>query len=61
MDLDAIHHASSRRADIAGTVDRLHAEFTDRHGYAPNAKQKIALAQQATLESRPAKKSARRL
>ncbi|WP_053004859.1 MobF family relaxase [Kocuria sp. SM24M-10] len=61
VDLDAIHHASSRRADIAGTLDRLHAEFTDRHGYAPNAKQKIALAQQATLESRPAKKSARRL
>ena len=61
VDLDAIHHASSRRADIAGTVERLHAEFTDRHGYAPNAKQKIALAQQATLESRPAKKSARRL
>ncbi|MGQ1840286.1 MobF family relaxase, partial [Kocuria turfanensis] len=61
VDLDAIHHASSRRADIAGTVDRLEAEFTDRHGYAPNAKQKIALAQQATLESRPAKKSARRL
>ncbi|MEB2529066.1 MobF family relaxase [Kocuria rosea] len=61
VDLDAIHHASSRRADIAGTCARLHAEFTDRHGYAPNAKQKIALAQQATLESRPAKKSARRL
>lgn len=61
VDLDAIHHASSRRADIAGTLDRLHAEFTDRHGYAPNTKQKIALAQQATLESRPAKKSARRL
>ncbi|WP_176338382.1 MobF family relaxase [Kocuria salina] len=61
VDLDAIHHASSRRADIAGTLERLHTEFTDRHGYAPNAKQKIALAQQATLESRPAKKSARRL
>lgn len=61
VDLDAIHHASSRRADIAGTLDRLHAEFTERHGYAPSPKQKIALAQQATLESRPAKKSARRL
>lgn len=61
VDLDAIHHASSRRSDIAGTLDRLHAEFTDRHGYAPSPKQKIALAQQATLESRPAKKSARRL
>ncbi|WP_261775461.1 MobF family relaxase, partial [Kocuria turfanensis] len=61
VDLDAIHHASARRADIAGSLDRLESEFTHRHGYAPNAKQKIALAQQATLESRPAKKSARRL
>ncbi|GGG71662.1 hypothetical protein GCM10011374_40480 [Kocuria dechangensis] len=61
IDLEAIHHASSRRADIAGTLDRLQAEFAEAHGYAPNGKQKIALAQQATLESRPAKKSARRL
>ncbi|MGQ1799122.1 MobF family relaxase [Kocuria oceani] len=61
VDLDAIHQASSRRADIAGTLQRLEDEFTERHGYAPNAKQKIALAQQATLESRPEKKSARRL
>jgi conjugative relaxase-like TrwC/TraI family protein len=61
VDLDAIHHASSRRVDIAGTLDRLEAEFTHAHGYAPSAKQRIALAQQATLESRPAKKSARRL
>ncbi|MGX5358988.1 MobF family relaxase [Kocuria sp. KH4] len=61
VDLDAIHHASSRRADIAATLERLEAEFTDRHGYAPRPTQKIALAQQATLESRPAKKSARRL
>ncbi|GLC63066.1 hypothetical protein PLESTB_001977100 [Pleodorina starrii] len=61
VDLDAIHHASSRRADIAATLERLEAEFTERHGYAPRPTQKIALAQQATLESRPAKKSARRL
>lgn len=61
IDLDAIHHASSRRADIAGTLQRLEAEFIDSHGYAPDAKQKIALAQQATLESRPAKKTARKL
>ncbi|WP_303396646.1 MobF family relaxase [Kocuria salina] len=61
VDLDAIHHASSRRADITATLERLEAEFTERHGYAPRPTQKIALAQQATLESRPAKKSARRL
>ena len=61
VDLDAIHHASSRRADITATLERLEAEFTDRHGYAPRPTQRIALAQQATLESRPAKKSARRL
>ncbi|RJT76972.1 conjugal transfer protein TraA [Arthrobacter cheniae] len=61
IDLDTIHRASSRRSDIAGTIGRLEAEFADKHGYAPNEKQKIALAQQATLETRPEKKSARRL
>ncbi|TYC96856.1 relaxase domain-containing protein [Arthrobacter echini] len=61
IDLDAIEHASSRRMDIAGAITRLETEFTHKHGYAPNDKQKIALAQQATLETRPTKKSARRL
>jgi conjugative relaxase-like TrwC/TraI family protein len=61
IDLDAIHRASSRRTNIAGAINRLEAEFTDKHGYAPSDKQKIALAQQATLETRPEKKSARRL
>jgi conjugative relaxase-like TrwC/TraI family protein len=61
IDLDTIHRASSRRSDIAGTIGRLETEFTEKHGYAPNDKQKIALAQQATLETRPEKKSARRL
>ncbi|WP_104162191.1 MobF family relaxase [Arthrobacter sp. ZGTC212] len=61
IDLDAIHHASSRRTDIAGAIRRLEAEFTDKHGYVPSEKQKIALAQQATLETRPAKKDARKL
>ncbi|MBG6226438.1 conjugative relaxase-like TrwC/TraI family protein [Arthrobacter sp. CAN_A2] len=61
IDLDAIHHASSRRADIAGAISRLESEFTEKHGYAPSEKQKIALAQQATLETRPEKRSARRL
>jgi conjugative relaxase-like TrwC/TraI family protein len=61
IDLDTIHRASSRRSDIAGAIGRLESEFTEKHGYAPNEKQKIALAQQATLETRPEKKSARRL
>jgi conjugative relaxase-like TrwC/TraI family protein len=61
IDLDAIHRASSRRTNIAGAINRLENEFTDKHGYAPSDKQKIALAQQATLETRPEKKNARRL
>ncbi|MUK03018.1 relaxase domain-containing protein [Vibrio cholerae] len=61
IDLDAIHRASSRRTNIAGAINRLESEFSDKHGYAPSDKQKIALAQQATLETRPEKKSARRL
>ncbi|MFJ6003948.1 MobF family relaxase [Arthrobacter sp. NPDC092385] len=61
IDLDAIHRASSRRTNIAGAINRLESEFSDKHGYAPSEKQKIALAQQATLETRPEKKSARRL
>ncbi|MHA7146751.1 MobF family relaxase [Arthrobacter sp. TmT3-37] len=61
IDLDSIHRASSRRTNIAGAINRLEAEFTHKHGYAPSDKQKIALAQQATLETRPEKKSARRL
>ncbi|OUM44626.1 MobF family relaxase [Arthrobacter sedimenti] len=61
IDLDAIHHASSRRTDIAGAIRRLEADFTHKQGYAPSEKQKLALAQQATLETRPEKKSARRL
>ncbi|WP_104168924.1 MobF family relaxase [Arthrobacter sp. SX1312] len=61
IDLDSIHRASSRRTNIAGAINRLEGEFTDKHGYAPSDKQKIALAQQATLETRPEKKSARRL
>ncbi|MBE0010141.1 MULTISPECIES: MobF family relaxase [unclassified Arthrobacter] len=61
IDLESIHRASSRRTNIAGAINRLETEFTSRHGYAPSDKQKIALAQQATLETRPEKKSARRL
>lgn len=61
IDLDAIHRASSRRTDIAGVIRRLETQFTEKHGYTPSEKQRIALAQQATLETRPAKKDSRRL
>ncbi|MBM7781871.1 MobF family relaxase [Arthrobacter tumbae] len=61
VDVDAIDAASSRRASIGETLDRLVDEFTEQHGYPPSAKHRIALAQQATLETRPAKKHARRL
>lgn len=61
VDVAAIEAASSRRAGIKPVLDRLTAEFTDKHGYAPTKKQLIALAQQATLDTRPSKKEARQL
>lgn len=61
VDVAAIEAASSRRAGIKPVLDELSSEFTEKHGYAPNKKQLIALAQQATLDTRPAKKEARQL
>ncbi|MEA5456915.1 MobF family relaxase [Sinomonas sp. JGH33] len=61
VDVAAIEAASSRRSGITAKLDELVAEFADSHGYAPNKKQLIALAQQATLDTRPAKKAARQL
>ena len=61
IDIAAIEKASSRREGIKPALDKLVADFTDTKGYAPNTKQMIALAQQATLETRPGKKSARQL
>lgn len=57
----AIGRASGRRASITEELDRLSADFQQRHGYAPNEKQRLQLAQQATLATRPKKKEARRL
>lgn len=57
----AIDRASGRRASITEELDRLSADFQQRHGYAPNEKQRLQLAQQATLATRPEKKEARRL
>ncbi|WP_113719740.1 MobF family relaxase [Arthrobacter dokdonensis] len=61
VDVAAIEAASSRREGIKPVLDELAAEFIDKHGYAPNAKQMIDLAQRATLATRPAKKEARQL
>lgn len=46
---------SSRRVAITAAIEEAEAEFIREHGYAPNAKQRIALAQQATLATRPTK------
>jgi conjugative relaxase-like TrwC/TraI family protein len=57
----AIEAGSSRSGDIKPALDELVQSFTEDKGYAPNAKQMIALAQQATLATRPEKKAARKL
>ncbi len=46
---------SSRAASIKETMAEVEAAFIADHGHAPTAKQRIALAQQATLATRPAK------
>ncbi len=61
VDVAAIDASSSRREGIKPVLDELAREFIDRHGYAPSKKQLIALAQQATLDTRPSKKEARQL
>lgn len=61
VDVAAIEAGSSRSGDIKPALDKLVQKFTEDHGYAPNTKAMIALAQQATLDTRPEKKAARRL
>ena len=46
---------SSRRSDIEDRQAELAAEFITRHGRRPTAKESIALAQRANLETRAAK------
>lgn len=46
---------SSRSASIKETMAEVEAAFIADHGHAPTAKQRIALAQQATLATRPTK------
>ena len=52
---------SSRRAMIDARRSELAAEFTAAHGRTPTPKEAIALAQQATLETREAKHEPRSL
>ncbi|OMH32574.1 MobF family relaxase, partial [Tersicoccus sp. Bi-70] len=59
--VDAIEAASTRRGSIDAELARLRDEFVERNGYEPSKKQQIALAQQATLATRPHKPETRRL
>ena len=52
---------SSRSVDIKNTLSQLTEDYMARNGKEPDQRTGIALAQQATLETRPGKKSARAL
>jgi conjugative relaxase-like TrwC/TraI family protein len=52
---------SSRSAGIKKAVAKLEAEYRQAHGRTPDTKARIALAQQATLDTRPQKLHARAL
>ncbi|WP_146069289.1 MobF family relaxase, partial [Cryobacterium sp. Y11] len=52
---------STRSADIKKAVRKLEKDYRDTHGRSPDAAARIKLADQATLETRPAKAHARSL
>ncbi|HAQ9640053.1 TPA: relaxase domain-containing protein, partial [Enterococcus faecium] len=52
---------SSRSADIKASMKKLEREYRQDHGRAPDMKARVRLAQQATLDTRPAKAHARSL
>ena len=52
---------STRSADIKKAVRKLERDYRDAHGRSPDAAARIKLADQATLETRPAKAHARSL
>ncbi|TFC63808.1 MobF family relaxase [Cryobacterium sp. TMT2-4] len=52
---------STRSADIKKVVSQLEKDYRATHGRSPDAVARIKLAQQATLETRPAKAHARSL
>lgn len=55
IDQKTVTAFSSRRQSIVGSLQELEDQFIAEHGHAPTAKQRTALAQQATLATRPAK------
>lgn len=52
---------SSRSVDIKARVAELEQEYREKHGRGPNEAARIKLAQQATLDTRPAKEQHRSL
>ncbi|AMM22898.1 hypothetical protein AX769_22460 (plasmid) [Frondihabitans sp. PAMC 28766] len=59
VDTDLIDTFSSRSSSIRVEVERLTAEYQLDHGYAPDQKAQIKIAQQAALETRPQKEHGR--
>lgn len=55
IDDEMVRAFSSRRGEISAALEQVTAKFVEEHGCAPNEKQLIQLAQQATLATRPAK------
>ncbi|MGW9439539.1 MobF family relaxase [Streptomyces sp. NPDC055607] len=58
---DMIEVHSTRSKSIKERTAELVADYRERHGYEPSSKTLTALMQQATLETRPDKKTARPL
>lgn len=58
---ELIDVASGRRAQIKTVLDELTRAWVEDHGYQPTDKQKNALAQQATLMTRPEKDTTKTL
>ena len=55
---DLIEKCSGRRAAITARTEQLIAEFVAEHGHQPDKKTRLAIAQQATLETRIPKSQA---
>jgi len=56
-----IRHFSARRAAVEGRYERLLADYQATHGHAPSRPVQVRLAQQATLDTRGAKRPPRAL
>lgn len=61
IDEKLISGFSSRRMEISETLSALEEKFIAEHGHVPTVKQRNALAQQATLATRPAKEGVKSL